>query len=76
MRYTDEIIFLLFVIRGKHKNNKKAPKLKLNARDGCGEKLQKNHTTTTKNTGRIKIREMLKITRRDMKKMHDSEQKD
>ena len=48
---------------------------KLERRDGCGEKNQKNHTITMKNTGRIKIRETSKITRRDIKKMHRSEQK-
>ena len=48
MRYTAEIILLLFVIiRWKHKTLKKTPKLNWNARDGCGEKLQKNHTITT-----------------------------
>ena len=49
---------------------------KLERRDGCGEKHKKNHTITMKNTGRIKIRETLKITRREIKKMHRSEQKD
>ena len=50
MRYTAEIIFVFFVIiTWKHKNNKKMkpPKLNWNARDGSGEKLQKNHTITT-----------------------------